>query len=397
VRVDEIDPAIRRLRAAAERVGANLVEIERDPTRQMLDAASLRGETAVRWIAARDALAYLFDGHVRVDALVEWILSVRGTFASPEPRRVSELESLLVGPAIELTTDRVAIADRGLLDASTKVVRCTADELIARMTESFEVVKATVVAVGRVWDEAVPRIGATRTVLAAAVTRAAGLGDEWNGELEAARRSLEQLGDALAGDPLSVLPAAVDRVERTIASIAREVEAAGRLRDELSDRIDAAKLLVDELADAMQTCRRTQRDVSEKIATSPRPDPMAEVPDLARELEGIVARTQTQQWRTAEREFEAWNAAVHAARARVDRLESDARATLAQRDELRGRLDAYGAKAAGVGRVEDPQLSRLFDAARAALFTAPTDLERADALVRRYQDAVTAPARKESM
>ncbi len=398
MKLDEIDPAIRQLRAAAERVGANLVEIERDPVRQMLDAASLRGETAVRWIAARDALVYLFDGHGRVDALVERILSVRGTFPSVDPRCAPELEALLAGPAVELTTDRVSIADRGLLDASTRVVRCTADELIAHMTQAFEVVKATVVAVGGVWGEAVPRIGATRSVLAAAVTRASGLGGEWSGELAAAQLSLDDLGDMLAADPLSVEPFAVDRVEQTVAAIAREIDAAGRLRDELSDRIDAGRHLVDELGAAIRSCREAQREVSEKIASCSPAEPVDGRPDLARELEGIVARTQTQQWRTVEREFEAWNAAAHAARVRVERLESDARATLAQRDELRGRLDAYGAKAAGVGRVEDAQLSRLFDAAQAALFTAPTDLERADALVRRYQDAVTsAPDRKGSM
>ena len=398
MKLDEIDPAIRQLRAAAERVGANLVEIERDPVRQMLDAASLRGETAARWIAARDALVYLFDGHGRVDALVERILSVRGTLPSVDARRAAELEALLAGPAVELTTDRVSIADRGLLDASTRVVRCTADELIAHMAQAFEVVKATVVAVGGIWDAAVPRIGATRSVLAAAVTRASGLGGEWSGELAAAQLSLDDLGATLAADPLSVEPLAVDRVEQTVAAIAREIDAAGRLRDELSARIDAGRYLVDELGDAIRSCRELQREVSEKIASCSPAEPVEGGRDLARELEGIVARTRTQQWRTVEREFEAWNAAVHAARVRVERLEAAARATLAQRDELRGRLDAYGAKAAGVGRVEDAQLSRLFDAAQAALFTAPTDLERADALVRRYQDAVaSAPGRKGSM
>ena len=53
------------------------------------------------------------------------------------------------------------------------------------------------------------------------------------------------------------------------------------------------------------------------------------------------------------------------------------RAPLDRRAELRGLLDAYAAKAAAIGRAEDPALADLHDAAHDALHTAPCDLDAA--------------------
>ena len=58
------------------------------------------------------------------------------------------------------------------------------------------------------------------------------------------------------------------------------------------------------------------------------------------------------------------------------------------RNELRGRLDAYRAMAHDRGLIEDPEVSRRYDAAHDALFTAPTDLVEAATLVRRYREAL---------
>ena len=56
--------------------------------------------------------------------------------------------------------------------------------------------------------------------------------------------------------------------------------------------------------------------------------------------------------------------------------------------ELRGRLDAYQAKAGRRGLAEDPVLAPLAERARAALYTAPCELDVARGAVNAYQDAV---------
>jgi hypothetical protein len=61
---------------------------------------------------------------------------------------------------------------------------------------------------------------------------------------------------------------------------------------------------------------------------------------------------------------------------------------LERRTELRGRLEAYRAKATKLGHAEDAALSVLHRAAHDVLFTAPCDLAEATRAVGRYQRAV---------
>jgi len=63
-------------------------------------------------------------------------------------------------------------------------------------------------------------------------------------------------------------------------------------------------------------------------------------------------------------------------------------AAMDKRDELRGLLGAYKAKAARLGAVEDPGLAEYYDRARDLLWTAPCDLAAAEAAVTGYQRAV---------
>jgi len=63
-----------------------------------------------------------------------------------------------------------------------------------------------------------------------------------------------------------------------------------------------------------------------------------------------------------------------------------------ERAELRGRLGAYRAKAATLGRIEDLALEQLYQRARDLLWSAPCDLAIAAAAVAEYQSAVNATA-----
>ncbi len=63
---------------------------------------------------------------------------------------------------------------------------------------------------------------------------------------------------------------------------------------------------------------------------------------------------------------------------------------MSRRDELRGLLGAYQAKAARLGAAEDPGLTERYDRARGLLWTAPCDLAAAADAVTGYQQAVLA-------
>lgn len=80
---------------------------------------------------------------------------------------------------------------------------------------------------------------------------------------------------------------------------------------------------------------------------------------------------------------------------RLDRLdqafaEAERRfqAPLTRRDEMRGLLQAFRDKAAANGGAEDETVAPLYKAAADILWSAPCDLERAQAAVQRYIDAV---------
>ena len=68
-------------------------------------------------------------------------------------------------------------------------------------------------------------------------------------------------------------------------------------------------------------------------------------------------------------------------------------ALLAERHELRGRLDAYTPRPAGSATLEDPGLEAAATPGRTTLlYTAPTDLAVGRRAVRQYQAALSALA-----
>jgi hypothetical protein len=106
-------------------------------------------------------------------------------------------------------------------------------------------------------------------------------------------------------------------------------------------------------------------------------------------LDEVVERANQGKWRRARAAVDAWDA-------RATTVLGDARACLdanqapiVRRNELRGLLDAYRAMANARGLIEDPVAEALHTEAHEALYTAPTDLIAAAALVRRYQTAIS--------
>jgi len=63
---------------------------------------------------------------------------------------------------------------------------------------------------------------------------------------------------------------------------------------------------------------------------------------------------------------------------------------LGRRDELRGLVGAYKAKAARLGMAEDADLAVRYDQVHDLLWTAPCDLAAAEAAVDEYQQAILA-------
>ncbi len=374
------------LRAAAERIGATLVDLELDPGRQMLEAGALVGRTAERWGEGRMALAELW----RRQGLLE------ATLKRADRARGQELADLLRGASIELAGPDVPVIERALLPGDTPGERCTPDQLLESMSALFEAVKASLAEITRAWDALLPRLEDGRRRLSLAASLADGLGASERTQLVATEDAVRRLGERVSGDPLSVTISEVDDDLSALDAVVAELEGDAELKQSLDLRIRAARQQLDRIAAAVDDAERSLENLRIKIARPVIPDVPQPPDDLAVELDRIVATAQSGEWRSARTQLERWTAAGDTRLRDAEAASAASRAPVTTRNEFRALLDAYAVKARRIGLVEEPDVAAIFDAARDELYTAPTDVARAAELIRTYQQALAGiPARTE--
>ena len=367
-----MDTELTALRDAVARAGATLLALEQDPTVQLLDAATLTGETAARWAEVATSRAVLFRTYHELGDVIE-----RASSARP-----SEADRLLRGPSVVVADVATPLAERGLLDGSRRVERATPEQVLANMTEEFAAIRAVVATVERVWAEAIPWAGGARAQLT-------DLADESDGLAEA----IDALAEVALSNPLDWSSSDAAGIDARLARARDEQDALRAVRDDWPGQLDAARRLLDELGAAVidagsVVARATSRIAgAEPVASG---DPCGR---LAAELATVAESAGTAPWPDVAAALTAWRCQARDALADVRTGAAAHQALLDERDELRGRLDAYTAKAGRLGRLEDSELAALRQRAHEALHTAPTDLRDAEVLVRHYQEALNRSAR----
>jgi hypothetical protein len=384
----EIDGTLSRLRGASDAISANLMELDADPNRMLLESAALRGETAKRWDEANRTLVDMWKLLTRFTDVLDRAGELRGSRSRLSPDAEIQIDELLTGPSIELEREEIPLHERALTSGREATTHCTPDDLLDVMSKSFERAKELIFGVSDVWERLVPRLRSTQVALDAATANAVGLGEEPDRQMQDLQRRLDEIGDLLVIDPLAADPAAIDALERDVNDLEGSFGDAMQLRADLQPRIDAAHELLRKLHDTASEAEAAHENTIVKIASPQVPAPVVIDADVSDELDRVVALAQQGKWREA-------NAALAAWTDRAEGLQRDGdaclRANLAPieaRDELRGRLDAYRAMAHDRGLIEDPEVSRRYDEAHDALFTAPTDLAEAAALVRNYREVL---------
>jgi hypothetical protein len=355
---DPLDDQLRRLTADVERAGEALVELELDPTRELLDGARLTGTTAARWGEASAAVRAAWELREELEG------------------RLERLE--------ELRRER----GRGRTELAEALGAVPADP-VARIVDAVDQARDVLNAVAAAWDPLVPRLTTASATLRACGELLEGHGIAPGPRLAGARAELARVTDATARDPLGASPAAVDDAEASVAAVRAEAE---RLRDlcaRADARLEEAAALLDAARRADADARAAHALARAKIAGAELPAPPAPPPGLDARLERAAGLVRAGAWREADEALEAWTAEARRARDEAQVVAAANRAPIALRDELRGRLDAYRAKSRGLRRLEDPALTSLHERAHRALHTAPTDLAGAEALVRRYQESLS--------
>jgi hypothetical protein len=394
----DIDRALARYRQAVEAMTANLLELEGDPVRKLLDEAPLTGTTQARWGPAATDLRQVWTWFGLFQEVLARATELRGTWANVAPPVMDQLSRLLGDRSIELAAEQVPLAQRRLLGPAQTSVVCSPDELLARMEEAFDRARAVVTAVAEVWNELLPRLDKATADLADLERLARSVGEAHPPELAGLSRQLADARSAVGSDPLSVGADQIGRAEADLASARNSLGELADLRAGMDGELASARATLAGIEQVTAEARTVHAEVVVKIASTPGrpvPEPVAPDPALAARLDHVGGLRAGGDWRAARQELSRWTRDAQAQLAAARQAAAAIAAPLAERNELRGRLDAYRAKAARLGVLEDPALVALYDQAREVLYTAPTDVAAAADLVARYQRALPAPAQGE--
>ncbi|MET0416454.1 MAG: hypothetical protein ABW022_10580 [Actinoplanes sp.] len=376
------DAELLRLETAVAAIAGNLVDLDDNPARKELDRTRLTGRTAAAWADATDALTRLWEGYRMLTDVIAQARALRDQRRLSDGDRAAFVHQVL-GASITLSTSTVPLAQRGLLGAGQISTTCTPAELLSAMEDAFHQAVTVATRAAEVWHRALP--AAADAAAALEHVRALGGGSV---ALAEADRRLAAFTGTLAGDPLAVDESVLAGVRDLIARADAERTSATELRENLGQRLTDAHRLADELAEADRQAQAAAAAVAGRFAD--RDIAGVRGADLRPDLAAIDALAAAGQWALISPRLADWS---RRARERLAALR-DATARngglLATRNELRGRLGAYQAKALRLGLGESSELTALSEAARAALHTGPCDLDAARAAVNAYQDALTA-------
>ncbi|MEV5751171.1 hypothetical protein AB0L00_25410 [Actinoallomurus sp. NPDC052308] len=378
---DEVDRVLGRLRDERDRITSGLLELEAQQGYKLLKGAPLTGRTADSWAEIGDRMASmwrLFEAYGGVLGRAE---EIRARRKRPDDDELTELERLLRGPSIELATS-IPLEKRTLLGPSTE--RLSLDDVVARMTALYEKAARDIAEVDTAWSALLTRLDRAAEAARAVERMLESLGPD--PEYDRMKGELDGLRETVRTDPLSIGPAAFDDVDAALASLRSRLEEAVRVRADYGRRLRRIEETIGLVRAAEDEAVLVRDRVLAKIASPMLPDlpgSSAALADRLAAMGAVPGRWTELAARVAQLE-EAAAGALEQARTTVATIAG----LLERRDELRGRLDAYRAKAGRLGGAEDPELTDLYQRAYDLLWTSPCDLRRSTAALAEYQRAI---------
>jgi hypothetical protein len=385
--------------AVAERdnIRANLLKLDGSFGKRLLAGARLAGETKIRWEGAVVDLTVLWELFTAYSAVVDRAAEILAHARRHGPR-LAEISALLTGPSVRLEAASSPVTSRNL--TGTGDTWFTLGTAVREMTRVFASVADVVNAAEAVWNETADRLQQAGADLAEAGRQASGIADDGlTTMLAGAQADLGRLRGVLNSDPLALSrPDHLDaaRLDRLQQQTAAAVSRAGELvwlRDHADQRIAAAKASFSAARDAWQDAVTAQERTAAKIAAAPRPA-LPEVGSLAGRVAALDGLREAGRLAGLSAELDAVERDAAGAGEQCRQAEREAVALLDRRDELRGLLDGYRARATRLKAADDADLRARYQHARALLWTAPCDLSASADAVTAYQQAVLALGRR---
>jgi hypothetical protein len=397
---DQAGAAVKAAVAERDAIQANLLELDSSFGKQLLAGAELTGETKRRWDTTAATLATLWQAYSAYSAVVDQAAEAVARHLGP--RELAAITGLLAGRSVQLASGPAPLAGRDLADPGREDL--TMATAVARMRRAFTAVTEVISAAEQVWTEVAGRLDAAGAELARVTPLAAALGDEaLTSDLTAAQGQLARLRDTLNSDPLALRrgqsgraggtadTSGADRLAEQVAAAASRVDEMVRLRDQAHQRIAEVTTAEAAARSAREDAVAAWQQAAAKIAPGalpPQPAGLDGLDGLAARLAGLGTLLAGGRWTRLASELDLLDRELATATADFKEAERAVVAAMAKRDELRGLLGAYRAKAARLGAAEDSGLAERYDRARDLLWTAPCDLAEAEAAVAGYQQTV---------
>jgi hypothetical protein len=389
---DQAAAAVKAAVAERDAIQANLLELDSSFGKQLLAGAELTGGTRRRWDATAATLATLWQVFSAYSAVVDQAAEAATRHLGP--RELAAITGLLTARSVQLASGPTPLAGRDLADPGREDL--TLATALARMRGAFSTVTEVVSAAEHVWTEVAGRLDTVGAELARVTPLAATLGDEaLTGNLAAAQGKLARLRDTLNSDPLAlwqpdgtVDTSGVDRLAERVNAAASRVDELTRLRDEAHQRVTEVTAAAAAARSAREDAVTAWQQAAAKIAAGALPPQPPDMADLSGRLSDLGTLLAGGRWTRLASELDLLDRELATATAGFREAERAVVAAMARRDELRGLLGAYKAKAARLGAAEDSGLAQRYDQARDLLWTAPCDLAAAEAAVAGYQQAV---------
>lgn len=394
MQTSEIDGRLQRYTAAEHRIGANLHELEQHSVYQLLTTDALSGATAKALSRSQNADPNLWALFTLFSSALDNARRVRGTSSRLNSEERNELIQLLAGPSVVVQSEDIPLGQRGLTGDTTRVKKMTMEQLIDQMSQLYEPIRDVITHAEAVLRDVLPRLNSAEGTVNRLRTEAQALGVSTT-ELDQIDETIERVRELSLVDPLSIPSNARDTFDETIQAAAESIARARSSHDELATDIAAASTLLDEcrqlIAQAVQSRAEALIKVSQPIGLRHAPSPAAIDGEkgIASSLGPILSSTK--RWQEIRSDLDQWSATATRLRDQLLRVAQANAQPLIRRDELRGRLNAFRAKMAAIGRSEDRVLADLSAEAHNELYTSPTDLARAARLVAEFGERLASP------
>ena len=390
--------------AERETIQANLLELDGSFGKRVLEGAGqagqvpLGGQTRERWEQASAVLAGLWETFLAYSAVVDRIAELAGPApgggrrpARRDQHDQAELAELLTRGCVQLSGAPVPLARRDLASGGRPPVTLAA--AVGAMRRAFTEVTEVTSAAEAVWAALGTPLDAATAELARDRPLVAGLGPDIEAEFAAAESALAAQRDAANADPLALWrdgradTAAADRLREQVAALAPRIAQLDLVRRHARQRIDQLTAAAASARADRQQALAAWQEASARVSPLPPPGGPGQPGPPPASLGALAAGGQ---WGRLAAELDRYTAELDQFTAQTARLRESAAAGLATRDELRGLLGAYKAKAARLGAAENSDLAGRYDQAYGLLWTAPCDLNAAEAAVADYQRAILA-------